>query len=488
MGNSFSPLLGGCSKPPAMQVDFLHFEGNMQYTHIGWTPCINGHLNFGLMTPGIFGGFTNISSCDAKRTAINYGFKAQDDHHARRIIIQSKVDWKDTPNSETDGNFRVILTAETNETNNLDDRHLWGTVYIYPLKAEPPKNDGKIDLPWFDLIHKSNDLISNYRNMLESEKSNESWTTTQRALNKNYEDLSFCLKNKDTHPIKEHFYKVKFYVNSRGMTELKMDIESNPRSDYIILRQAFYYIKYSLHSHKHHHAAEDSLTTIVQKESSEDTKNEVGLRIIGQLKRELTAIKRTYSSGGNKVFHDEQGIIAYMNSLYKSLHKDNYLTTEQYDRETIYLKSIKESFKVQIEKQTKKNEKEKEIKNTARTYLALTLTITSILWLTVLQHFTTFSTIKVNSKPIEFAESIIYFFIILSCLIATYKFQTKKIIKNTLDTEGLRTWVEQYYITKDNEFKKKITRSRILAITIIIVTALFFFFTPLVIGHLNKYY
>jgi hypothetical protein len=28
MGDSFSPLLGGCSKPPAMQVDFLLLELN----------------------------------------------------------------------------------------------------------------------------------------------------------------------------------------------------------------------------------------------------------------------------------------------------------------------------------------------------------------------------------------------------------------------------------------------------------------------------
>ena len=32
--------------------------------YIGWIPCINGHLDFGLMRPGIQGGFTDLNSKD----------------------------------------------------------------------------------------------------------------------------------------------------------------------------------------------------------------------------------------------------------------------------------------------------------------------------------------------------------------------------------------------------------------------------------------
>ncbi len=35
MGDSFSPLLGGCSKPPAMQVDFLLTENQSTYIPVG---------------------------------------------------------------------------------------------------------------------------------------------------------------------------------------------------------------------------------------------------------------------------------------------------------------------------------------------------------------------------------------------------------------------------------------------------------------------
>ncbi len=54
----------------------------MDYTHIGWIPCINGHLDYGLMSPGISGSFTNKKLQDPKTTKINYGFLKQYDHHA----------------------------------------------------------------------------------------------------------------------------------------------------------------------------------------------------------------------------------------------------------------------------------------------------------------------------------------------------------------------------------------------------------------------
>lgn len=434
------------------------------------------------MTPGIFGSFTNSTVADKKRTTINYGYKYQDDHHARRIILQSKVDWKDTKNALSDGEFRVILTAEANESNNLDNRSIKGSVYIYPRNSEPSKVDDKIDLPWFNLIHPADKTLTAYREQEQSTKTAESWQKVQEQLNKAFESLEQAFINE--HPIKEHYYKINFTVNSRGITSLLSDNCQDKTTEYIILRQAFYYIKYSLHSHKHHHAEEDSLTTIIQKNTSDTEKDEVGLRLIGQLKRELTSIKRTYSSGGSKVFCDEQGIIAYMNSFYTSLHKDQYLSDELYKREIIYLESMKSSFNVQTNKQNQKDHKTVEIKNTYRTVLALTLSGISILWLTVLQHFTLFSENTVNSTPLEFIESIIVFITIFVCLIFTYVTQVNRTIENTLDTEGLRTWVEQYYVTQDDDFKKQYRYKKLQAISIALITALIFFGGPLLVKAL----
>lgn len=456
----------------------------MNYTHIGWTPCISGHLNFGLMTPGIFGGFTNNTIDDERRTTINYGYKCQDNHHARRIVLQSKINWQDTPNPNMDGNFRVILIAEANEENNLDARNLEGSLYIYPLKNEPKKIDGKINLPWFDIIHSSNRTLYDFRKKILNADKSEEWYKIKDELNTQFDDLKICLEDNSSRGTEDHFYKVDFHVNPRGMTQLKLDNVQNSTNEYVILRQAFYYIKYALHSHKHHHTEEDSLTTIVQNEPVK--RNDVGLRLIGQLKRELTSIKRTYSNGGNKVFCDEQGIIAYMSSFYTSLHQDNYLSTEQYERENVYLKSIKDSFVVQIEKQSKKGEKEKEIKNTYRTYLALFLTIFSLLWVTVIEKFTKFQISEANTLKLNFTESLTLFLTFLICLICSYLFQTKRIIKNTLDTQGLRTWVEQYYITKDEEFKKRVSNEKKKAILIGFITAMFFFFSPLGFKYLSE--
>lgn len=442
----------------------------MTYSHIGWIPCINGHLDFGLMIPGIVGSFTTNSLTDPKTSSINFGFIHRDGHHARRVIIQSKVDWKDNKNDDLNGDFRVILIAEANESDNLDQRKLTGSLYIYPLSSEPALNKGKSKLPWFEQIHSANDTLNQYK-----DNKQEDWEVVKNKLNTNYTTLKDILSDSDINPIKSHFYEISFDVNNNGLTKLLLSSSHTECEDdfvkYLVTRQAFYYVKYSLHSHKHHFSQEDSLTTIVPFDSTQ--KEQVGLRLLGQLKRELTSIKRTYSSGGNRAFCDEQGILAYMNSFCMSLKSNGYLSDPVYSREVEYLKSVQVSFSVQTDKQEKRDKRIQEIKSTYRTYLALGISLVSVVWLTTIRNFMSYENKNMFVNPYSLIENILILVVILICALYLYREQVRYKIKNTLDTEGLICWIERHYNIQDAEFKKIIMGKRIKAVGIIFISAVF---------------
>lgn len=444
----------------------------MTYSHIGWIPCINGHLDFGLMIPGIVGSFTTNSLTDPKTSSINYGYIHRDGHHARRIIIQSKVDWKDTRNDDFNGEFRVVLIAEANESDDLDKRKLKGSLYIYPLSSEPDLDNGKSELPWFAPIHAANDTLNEYK-----DNKQEDWDVVKDKLNSNYMALKAILSDFDKNPIESHFYEISFDVNNNGLTKLLLSSSSSDAQDdsvkYLVIRQAFYYVKYSLHSHKHHFSQEDSLTTIVP--FNTDLKEQAGLRLLGQLKRELTNIKRTYSSGGNRAFCDEQGIIAYMSSFCVSLKCDGYLSKPIYCREVEYLKSVQASFSVQTDKQEKRDKRIQEIKSTYRVYVALGLSLVSVVWLTTIRNFMNYEDKNQIVNSYSLLENIL---ILAACLFGglyVYRSQVNYKIKNTLDTEGLISWIDKLYNIQDAEFKKILIKKRVKATVIIFISAAFAF-------------
>lgn len=452
----------------------------MNYSHIGWIPCINGHLDFGLMVPGIVGSFTNDSLKDLKTTSINYGYLYRDSHHARKIILQSKVDWKDNNNKDFNGDFRVILLAKANESDNLDKRTLSGSIYIYPLNSEPPLDEGKSSLSWFEPIHSANDSLKQYRvNNIKN------WENVRKKLNSDYLSLNHALNNFANNPIKEHFYKINFEVNASGLTKLSLactdTVNIQNTEKYLVIRQAFYYVKYSLHSHKHHFAQEDSLTTVIPIETDQKLNFQTGLRLLGQLKRELTSIKRTYSNGGNRTFCDEQGILAYMSSFCVSLKRDGYLCEELYNREIEYLKSVKTSFSVQTDKQDKRSNRIEEIKSTYRAYVALGLSLISVVWFTVVKNFINYADNNKIADSYSFLDHILILAAIITSSLYVYHKQVNYQIKNTLDTEGLISWIDRLYNIKDTEFKKIVIKRRLKAGAIIFVSAILAFISASIV-------
>ena len=67
------------------------------FTHVGWVPCVSGHLNFGLMKAGLSGKrIKNIFPIkDKNEITVNFSSIGNPDDNGRRIAISTWYDWRD---------------------------------------------------------------------------------------------------------------------------------------------------------------------------------------------------------------------------------------------------------------------------------------------------------------------------------------------------------------------------------------------------------
>jgi hypothetical protein len=302
--------------------------------YIGWIPCINGHLDFGLMRPGIQGGFTDLNSKDENAIEINTSLSNQNDCHDRFIVLQSKVDWRDSDKYDRDsGKFRVTVTAKVNKSHSMDERCLDGNVLIYPLSAEPKEISKRHEMNVHILCHSMSKNESEFKDQYNKL---EMLTSGQKKVD--YLTNFSC--------------SIHFKIEPNGIIRLKYN-ENNPDLDnesiYIFARQAFYYLKYSLHIHKHHLDEQDSLTTITPIYSDGDkSESDAGLRLICQLKRELTSITRIQNLDNKEhPTNNALGIIAYTKSLISSLEDVKIIDSELSEREKARFENVKESIAAQ---------------------------------------------------------------------------------------------------------------------------------------------
>ncbi|MGX5915712.1 hypothetical protein ACR0ST_13365 [Aliidiomarina sp. Khilg15.8] len=384
-----------------------------KHNYIGWIPCVGGHLDFGLIKPGISGKFTGIGK-DPKTSCVNFSPNGQADSHIRNIAIQSWVDWKDT-HKNADGRSRVCLVAKVEPSEDLDARKLVGSLIIYPKVYEERGKKHKARL--LDTIHALDFAIMSwgmrYATKLERAKlffsllarkyvkkhykkslilkKYESWEEAQSIFNRLWQSTVNSIPEpsgsrspeklvlrSDAEPEQyPNIYRVDFEVEPNGITRVSFnDLKTHrhgaayitDEDRFVICRQAFYYIKYSLHTHKHHGHQQDAMTTIVQ-----SNKN-AGLRLLGQIKRELTGIKRLQRYKMQRHHSAESlGIIAYANSLCVSLRQSNLLNSSVYEREKERLTALKSSFESQLDSLAEKHKLRETLKSDKRFFTSLIL-------------------------------------------------------------------------------------------------------------------
>lgn len=275
-----------------------------QFDYLGWTPCISGHLHFDFLSPGL----------GEQKTQRNI------DLNLSRVIY-SEVDWKDTQDKNADGKFCVILQAFKTPADEewMDGRLIIGRSTYFKKKWE-------------------NDL---YRiEILDQKKEDTLNAIIENEISRNSNRL----------------YQVEFKIHKTGITlvnySLKNPEQDAPITKHTVSRQAFYYIKYSLHKHKHHPHNNDSLTTITETSSLAPEKT------VRQLTKSIIQIKRLYDCLEHKGSR-YTGISAYTKSLIESLRSHQAISNERADSLTTYLNNMTDSFSVLNSESNKKRENEK---------------------------------------------------------------------------------------------------------------------------------
>ena len=388
--------------------------GNVDaYEYLGWVPCVSGHIDFGLMHVGLHGTFMPSEDLfqkpeeDKKRTAINYAASGRADGHHRRIVLQSWVDWKDYYDTERDGKVRVVVAAEVNATDDLDARCCEGYVLMYPKSYKQSR--AKEDKALMDGIGRLLEPYESYKKSENSEKE-EIWDRRQKALNQAWEKIRNTMTSGS--PVGEEaedVYVIKFYICSHGLVFLRYEPNSSDHEikfatadeQYTVIRQAFYYLKYSLHTHKHH-SENDALTTIVPLHSDsgdEEKAQHVSLKLIGQLKRELTRIKRSQCEAVGEDQHSALGIIGYLRSLIETCHEGGMLSKRLRNRESKWLEGVRLSFNAQSERS---GNNDSDIKNSFQRGIQIASIFVALL------SFTAFTWFNINRTKVSHEGSNTY--------------------------------------------------------------------------------
>lgn len=418
----------------------------MQYTHTSWIPCINGHLDFGLLKPGIVGGFTRKTMTDSNTSLVNYARTGEPDYHARNIMMQSWVDWKDTKGDKYDGQYRVFTISQVNESDNLDNRFLTGRAYIYPLRDEPNNKTERHELKWFQLIHKATAILKDRKNDFYSK---------QTKLNDINTELETSLS---TRP---NTYIVEFKVEPNGIVYLNYAGNAkqlDTYKQYVVMRQVYYYLKYSLHEHKHHDNEIDSLMTIVPFHHSKEHKREASLKLLGQLKRELTSIKRTNSKGHKYEAGNPHGILAYMRSLCTTLYISSFINKKTHDKEINYINSLQQSFDALKEKIDYKNNLIDKLQTKYRTFFGWFLAIISIASFTLFKSFFTIPETDLNNFSYGVTGAATILIMTFTISFAVCKAWLKDKTDTELDNSGFKKWVENHYKVDDKIYRNNRNR------------------------------
>lgn len=325
------------------------------WEYMGWVPCLNGHLDFGLMKVGMSGPFSVGKSQDRDFISVNQSTKKERDSHERQIFLQSKVDWRDSETfNPEDGLFRVLVAAEVTPSDAMDKRALSGYISIYPIAAEPSSYAERMDMNIHRLSHELRDIAAERDsiNLRLGRHENNRFDELTGEMNERLVELKKIVAGEtpiDKLDTAYFFSSFEFRIEANGIVWIK-SVKDNIRPDirYIIARQAYYFLKYSLHIHKHHQTKQDALTTIVSISSDADAKSEAGLRLVCQLKRELTSLNRIKSNRTHRYkdqffLNDTCGIIAYGKALIRSLRNSEIFSEELADRELERFDDMKSS-------------------------------------------------------------------------------------------------------------------------------------------------
>lgn len=284
------------------------------FTHIGWVPTIAGRLFFKRLDCSL--------AYKKKKLCISHIHKSDEGVRTKTALVHAKVDWQD---------FKV-------KGNNKKHLGLFQVSLFTSYKPSQPEIEGVVYIASHDAWKSTYKDIYSKIKEIEIEKEKE----TPSDLKTKIDELQ-ALHHINRHP---KLYEVRFLLDRYGFVKLaycSRDEEYKDIHKLTVLRQAYYFIKYSWHKHKHHDNTAECLTTI---HPLKETRSETGHLLLNDLKDSMVRLKQDYRPYRKQTMIHAQGIASYAKSLAQSLHSCKYFTNEELEQEKVFLNNMSESINV----------------------------------------------------------------------------------------------------------------------------------------------
>ncbi|MCU7870739.1 MAG: hypothetical protein KZQ98_19790 [Candidatus Thiodiazotropha sp. (ex Lucinoma borealis)] len=288
-----------------------------QQKFIAWVPCLSGKL--------LFRHFSSGHPKATKTLLIKHDESIPNSNlQVRSVILSEDLDLKDF-NLQSDGKYQFTIAG----TKLSNEGSFIGNIFVLPQKI------AKANSEW-------NNIYSELQQIQQKAKEgNHIKGYFKQAIDKL---INF------KHP---EYYSLEYEIDEHGFTTLKYQTP-NHSADLLdtthiktVTRQSFYYLKYSLHKHKHHQHDDDSLTTI--HELPDDTA-EIGDLLIKDLLTSIVDLTRKFEDLGHEGLYEARGIVAYTKSLIESCHRKGFLDDKEYKHKKYYFENISSSLKIKAEK------------------------------------------------------------------------------------------------------------------------------------------
>jgi len=293
---------------------------------IGWVPCVAGKLFFKHITCDMGEDLiASINHIEFPQDATPDGIDAHTGlmPYNRYVLLSSIVNWQDT--RKENGHFQVLLTGAATNSSGLE-----GSIFVVHKSVCDSSTEWKKINSSIKELNVKTIKADNTNNVISIGKD---YSQIIKVLN-NFNDID-CYKV--TYSVDRHGFAIFKYVGEEGSLNHK----------FTVVRQAFYYLKYSIHLHQHHKRGDDSLTTIHVVPAN---KEEIGEQLIDDLKESMVSMKRDLKTTNQSRIYDTKGVMSYAKSLIESCKKMGYMSQVDYCREIEYINNMHESIKTMEEK------------------------------------------------------------------------------------------------------------------------------------------
>ena len=335
------------------------------YSHIGWIPCIAGRLNYN--------NASSVKALGSKKPARGINARINTTHDgnggSRILAVTSIHDWQDnehnilanSPNNKEDEELEKEQdqSQAQNTGEDTDD---------YKERPGDPMN-GKFRIIALGRAESFDEhCLFKIRVAIVSTKYESAFDNTQQLFEKLlqkkrkgrdgktrgeiFEELDASVNIFGT-DLSEHagngYYLVEALLHPNGLIVCRYE-DSDTGSPVSVghktalVRQAYYYLKYIFHHHKHHREPDDCACTVIPIPEDHEA---IGQKLVGNLTSSVNQFRRMLDSLG-RCGMNHIGVIGYIESLAKSCDRFGLYTDDAYQHQVERLKYVNQSFSAMV--------------------------------------------------------------------------------------------------------------------------------------------